>query len=557
MTINFKWLPLMLLALSQGVAAQQQLPGAASQLRQIAPAPTPPRTAPDIRIEQARPSAAPTPGSTTVVVRVLHVAGATVYPPDELIRVAGFKPGATLSLTDLQAMAARITEHYRQDGYFVARAYLPAQEVRDNVVTIAVSEGRYGDITLNNQTNLSDHLAYGLLGGLNSGETITVDPLESRLLLLSDLPGVIVSSTLVPGTTPGNSDLLVKVAPGQRVTGEIDADNGGNRYTGEFRLGGTVNLNNPLGRGDVASLRLLTSGRGLRYGRASYQMQVGKATIGVAYSDLHYELGKQFSSLHAHGTAQVASLYGSLPLIRSRRGNLYVGLSYDHRTYEDRIDLFSSVANKHANVLVASLYGNRQDSFWGGGYNAFSLALSHGSLDIQTPWARGADIAGARTDGAYSKAWLNVSRLQHVTDTFSIYGSATGQWASKNLDPYEQLILGGMDSIRAYPPGEAYGDEGYLLYLEGRLLLTGLAAHVPGQVTLLGFMDNGGITANKNPWYDGSNHRHLSSMGVGLDWTEQSNFAVRAYYAWKLGNEDAVSAPDESGRLWLQLVKYF
>jgi len=244
-------------------------------------------------------------------------------------------------------------------------------------------------------------------------------------------------------------------------------------------------------------------------------------------------------------------------LIRSRGGNLYVGLAYDHRTYEDRIELFSSVAKRHADVLTASLYGNRQDNFWGGGNNAFYLAVSHGSLDIQTPWARAADAAGARTDGAYSKVWLNVSRLQHVTDTFSLYGSATGQWASKNLDPYEQLILGGMDGIRAYPQGEAYGDEGYLLYLEGRLLLTGISSRVPGQVHLLGFVDNGGVTVNRNPWTDGSNHRHLSSVGVGLDWTEQGNFSVRTYYAWKLGNENAVSAPDKSGRFWIQAIKYF
>ncbi len=32
---------------------------------------------------------------------------------------------------------------------------------------------------------------------------------------------------------------------------------------------------------------------------------------------------------------------------------------------------------------------------------------------------------------------------------------------------------------------------------------------------------------------------------------------VRAYYAFKLGDEAATSAPDASGRFWLQAVKYF
>jgi hypothetical protein len=32
---------------------------------------------------------------------------------------------------------------------------------------------------------------------------------------------------------------------------------------------------------------------------------------------------------------------------------------------------------------------------------------------------------------------------------------------------------------------------------------------------------------------------------------------VKAYYARKLGSEDAQSAPDKSGRFWVQAVKYF
>ncbi len=81
----------------------------------------------------------------------------------------------------------------------------------------------------------------------NSWTKVSVgQPVESPLLQLSDLPGVSVKSTLVPGASVGASDLIVDVSPGQRVTGSIDADNARNRYTGEERLGGTANLNNPL-----------------------------------------------------------------------------------------------------------------------------------------------------------------------------------------------------------------------------------------------------------------------------------------------------------------------
>jgi hemolysin activation/secretion protein len=74
---------------------------------------------------------------------------------------------------------------------------------------------------------------------------------------------------------------------------------------------------------------------------------------------------------------------------------------------------------------------------------------------------------------------------------------------------------------------------------------------------LIAFVDTGTVTANKNPWAAGPNRRTLSGAGVGLNWSATNNFIVKAYYARKLGNEAATSAPDASGRFWIQGVKYF
>ena len=65
------------------------------------------------------------------------------------------------------------------------------------------------------------------------------------------------------------------------------------------------------------------------------------------------------------------------------------------------------------------------------------------------------------------------------------------------------------------------------------------------------------MTRDKNPWAAGENHRTLSGAGVGLTWADYNNFVVNAYWAQKLGNEAATSAPDKNGRFWIQLVKYF
>ena len=297
----------------------------------------------------------------------------------------------------------------------------------------------------------------------------------------------------------------------------------------------------------------------MTYGRASYETQIGQARAGVSYTALEYRLGREFSVLQAHGTAQVASIYGTYPLIRSRNTNLYGLIEFDAKTFQDKVDSTTppTVTDKKARVFVAGLYGDHRDRLGGGGYNNFSLTASFGDLDIRTPAALATDAITARSNGNYGKLSFSASRLQTLSGPFSLYGAIRGQFASKNLDISEKMQLGGMYAVRAYPEGEAYGDEGYVATLEARMLLPKFYESQTGRMNLLGFVDTGTVTINRNPWVAGQNNRTLSAAGIGLTWEDYNNFTVRAYYAQKLGNARATSAPDTSGRFWIQGIKYF
>ena len=553
----------MLLLVAQG-AWTQTLPSAGGQMQQLPPSPSRPDSGvPDSPVSpepiRVQPQVAPPQAgasATVFTLQHLQVTGATVYAEAELLKVAGFETGRALSLQAMQAMAERITQHYRRNGYLMARAYLPAQEIRDGVGTLAVLEGQYGQVQLNNTSSLDSQVPQDLLAGLNHRDVITLPPLEERLLLLSDVPGVQVRSSLVPGASLGLSDLVVEVEPGARISGSVDADNAGNRYTGEERLGATVNLNNPTGRGDLASLRVLTSGAGLRYGRASYQAPVGRGRVGVSYSDLGYKLEREFAALQANGHARIATVFGTYPLRRSRQSNMHIGLSLEAKTFRDRIDAEPSVIDKRAQVAVATWYGDQRDAWGGGGLNSYSLAWSTGTIDIRSPEALQRDADTARSDGHYNKLAFALSRVQRANESLTLSASLSGQMASKNLDISEKMELGGMYGVRAYPEGEAYADEGLLLTLEARQQLR-LPASATGQVHLAAFIDAGTVKRHHRPWLDEDQRRHLSGAGVGVYWTQARDFSVKAFYARKLGNQDALSAPDKSGRLWVQGVKYF
>ena len=544
-----------LLASSQNAYAQQ--PPASGQLQQIPPAAVPLRPAPDIRIERPEPSTDAVAEGARIRVDVLRVTGATLFTEAELLAATGFTPGRDLTLPELGNLAARITGFYNDRGYVLTQAYLPAQDVVGGTVTIAVVEARYGVIDLRNQSGVSSSVARGILNGLDGGDPVAIAPLERRLLLLSDIPGVVVHSTLSPGEEVGSSNLTVDLTRAPRIFGSLEADNAGNRYTGAYRFGGSVNFANPTGIGDLISLRLLASTEGLAYGRAAWQAPLAEATVGVAYTHMQYSLGREFSALDARGTADIFSVFASYPLIRSRAANLYALASYDAKFLDDEIGLVSQASEKEIKAVTLGLRGDSRDSFGGGGWNAASLSWTSGELDIQSPLERDADALSARSQGGFNKLQYAFSRLQTVSGPLSIYGAVRGQLATDNLDSSEKMELGGAYGVRAYPEGEAYGDEGFVATVETRLMLDQWTQSVPGQFQLIAFVDGGEVDFAHDPWFPGSNHARRSGGGIGINWFGPDDLIIRASYARRFNDQVSTSGPDETGRAWFQIVKLF
>ena len=269
---------LVMAVLLAGQGAQVQQPPASGLLQQIPPPAVLQRPAPDIRIERPEPSTDAMPEGARIRVDKLRVTGATLFTEAELVSATGFTAGRDLSLPELRNAAARITRFYNDHGYVLAQAYLPAQNVVAGTVTIAMIEGRYGAIDLRNQSGVSDAVVGRTLNGLNRGDPVAIAPLDRRLLLLSDIPGVVVHSTLSPGAEVGTSDLTVDLTRARRVYGSLEADNAGNRYTGAYRFGGSVNYANATGYGDLLSLRLLASTEGLP-GRTAIGEALGRGRL--------------------------------------------------------------------------------------------------------------------------------------------------------------------------------------------------------------------------------------------------------------------------------------
>ncbi len=498
--------------------------------------------------------------SNRVLVKELQITGAQSIAAEELLRISGFVPGSAYSLSELRGLAAKITAYYRSQGFFLTQTYLPTQDATEGLVRLAVVEGQYGHISLQNRSALSDGVAHAMLNGLHSGDAVTSAGLDRSILLLSDLPGVLVKSVMGPGAAVGSTNLSIDLTPGARVSGGLEADNQGNRYTGSNRFGANITINEPTGLGDVATARVLTSGQGLAYGRVSYQMQLGSVSAGLAYTDMTYQLGEEFASTQSSGTARIAGVYASYPFIRSRTGNLSLQLSYDNKDLSDKTGSgpLGSTSDKTAQDSTASLKGDFHDS-WGNGFNNYMLSWTRGDIHLQNPAVVAIDSVTAQSGGTFDKLVYGFTRQQDLTANTALYVSIYGQLASKNLDASEKISLGGAGGVRAYPSGEATGDEGLVMTLETRTRWAPWGASLPGQLQWIAFVDAGMVTLNKKPWdiNNPPNSRKLNGAGFGLNYVSTGNWMVKASCAFKLGDEVAVSAPDAASRIWLQANKAF
>jgi hemolysin activation/secretion protein len=438
----------------------------------------------------------------------------------------------------------------------LARAIIPQQVIEAGNVRIEVIEARYGKVVPQNSSRVRDPLIEATLSSLRRGQVISQGALDHALLLLSDLPGMTTNATLTPGAEVGTSDLVVETIPLPMLSGSVTADNFGNRFTGRARLGGTLNVIDPLHQGDTFTLSGLTSGSDMKYGRVAYDAVLnGEGTrMGVAYSALHYKLGNPLSALEAHGTAAVASFWAKQPLVRSAEVNVYGQLQYDNLILDDHIDASAIKTDRHLNNGTANLLGDVRDAWLAGGVTSWIASLTSGQLGFDNGAAQLADAASVHTERHYLKWNAALYRLQNIGAANSLYLVVSGQWANSNLDSSQKVLAGGPYTVRAYDMDAIAGDTGYQETVEFRHRF---AAAWHGQWQTLVFVDSAQVTINKSPKLPGKNTSTLSGAGAGLEWIGAYGWSAKTYVATPFGSAPVLVQDPSKIRLWVEFGKGF
>ena len=560
-------LSLVVAALASASALAQQRPDAGQLLEQSRePLRLPPPTEPILPKPPEPKPALPVSPQLRVLVKQFTFTGNTIYSAEQLRTAAQEYIGKELDFEGLNDAATAVRAYYRSRGYFLAQAYLPQQAIRNGVVQIGIIEGRIGQVEVDSKPGLriSDSLLVGIVGThLKQGQIITETGLERPLLLINDLPGAQVTSEIRPSRTIGAADVRVNVDQVQdRFNGFVDADNHGNRFTGEYRLGTNLNWNTPLNYGDQATFRGFVSDEGMWYTRFAYLIPINYrgTRLGVSYSQFDYRLTKDFASLRANGEGEVKSIYAFHPIVRTRNSNFIAQVSYEDKRLIDRVESTASSETRDISDWKVGAVGDFRDGFLSGGLNAYAVTYTIGDLGIFPETVAASDLAptGRRTLGGFRKVNIDGRRLQRLSDNASFLLAFSGQRATKNLASAEKFSLGGPNAVRAYPVGEATADDGIVVSGELRYIAPGFKIF-GGDLSASTFVDYGLAKINHDPLpSDAENYRELAGYGFGLSAGRDGDFIVRSSIAWQLTHSDPQSDKAERWpRVWVQAVKWF
>ena len=114
-----------------------------------------------------------------------------------------------MSFTEMQALAAEATKVLRKKGYVTSLAYIPAQDIKMGILKINVFIGRYGDIEINNHSQMTDQRLLGYTYAVRPGKLVKAQELDKSLLILNEIPGMEVKARMEPGTKKGTAKIII------------------------------------------------------------------------------------------------------------------------------------------------------------------------------------------------------------------------------------------------------------------------------------------------------------------------------------------------------------
>lgn len=403
----------------------------------------------------------------TFVLKGITIEGGTVYSDKELAAYYEEYLGKTIALDKIWEIAAAITEQYRADGYFLSRAYVPAQETGNGRMTIRIAEGYVDAVEVPPAVEKSSAVK-SIIAKITAERPTRLRTLERQHLLLRDLPGMANYQGTLTSQPKGDGavKLIFSERKGKTRPAFISFDNYGSRYLGPHEV--TAGWRGALVPMQETSITAAVSLPTKKLGAVNLTHRIPlredvslDLAAGYTTSEPGYTLAPQEIESKAVNTG-VGVTYQA---IRQRRENLQLGASIDARNSKSTI-LNSTLSKDKVRAARLKATYDRTDNWQG--YNAASATLSRGIDGLGSSKANDANLSRAGAKPDFTKLELEYKRLQMINADWSGLLALSGQKASGSLYSSEEFGFGGQSFGRAYDQSEITGDEGVAASLEMR-----------------------------------------------------------------------------------------
>ncbi len=466
----------------------------------------------------AAPDAAPPPEQAEKILFALSevvVDGNTAIGAEDLRPLLAPLLGREVSLAEIYALRDAITALYREQGYALSQAVIPAQRIENGVVRLQVVEGYIAEVVFEgvlppDERGLLE--AYG--HGLTRQRPARMHDLERYVLLMNELPGVSARTVLKPAEgQPGGTIMTIVL---ERSVAALSAgiDNRGTEEVGPYQLNFAAEAMNLTGWYERLGLRWVTTPQSEELQLLDFSAAVPVGSEGTVISagirrNWSYP-GGSISTLDVRSLNTTGRIGVSHPFLRGRSQTLRGDIGFSAGNSETEV-AGTVTSEDRLRVLSAGLSWDFADPWTGSnlvqlGYHQGLPILGASEQDSAT-----ASRAGGHVD--FSKITASVQHVQPLIEGVALVVAADGQWAPHRLLSSHEFGVGGGGYGRAYDPSELAGDKGWAARTELQYVPPLIVEGVDYQ-QLFSFYDYGAVYN----YEAGQNHgwNALASTGAGV-----------------------------------------
>ncbi|EAH4997402.1 ShlB/FhaC/HecB family hemolysin secretion/activation protein [Campylobacter jejuni] len=455
----------------------------------------------------------------------------------------------SISVQDLQDIANIISYYVQVSGYPAATAYIPQQELKDQI-QINITLGVLGKYVVQNNSSVRDYAIESKLPN-HKGEIITTKLVEDAVYKVNEMYGIQTLASLKAGDNPGETDVVIETTPSDSFVSVLFyGDNYGIKESGRYRDGASMSFNNIAHQGDSLNAYLQRSDEAQTNYSISYTTFLGNLKITPSYSKRNYALGGAYKNANFIGTSENLGIDLKYPLWITTYNSFYLTSSYYHKKLSNsRLNIMT--IDKSSDTISFSIEGVyngiSNDSF------SYSANVSYGNVKDG-----GTTILGmsSKTDGdgfgKFAKLNVNLNNAYFFNDTFTHLFSLNYQQVvnGATLDSSETISLGDPYGVRTYNNGDGEGDNAVVASF-------GLRMATPLKDFYITPFYNIGYSwyENDSKLYRASETNYMDAYGLQLLYNKTGNFYVkldlaRALKKYKLDD-------DYSSKAYVSFGKYF